>query len=244
VNRVWRHHFGQGIVRTPSNFGFLGDRPSHPELLDYLAARLIENSWSIKALHREIMLSATYSLSAASSAENAAADPENRLLWRANRRRLDIEALRDSLLQVAGVLDLKMAGPPTELTSANNNRRTVYGYVSRRKLDRLLSLFDFANPNLTSEQRVSTSVPLQELFFLNSELIQRCAGALASQLQADSGESDSAKIRTVYRLLFGRDPTSKETEMGLAFLADGPGSGSWRSYAQALFGSNEFLFIN
>jgi hypothetical protein len=234
VNRIWMHHFGQGIVRTPSNFGMLGERPTHPELLDYLAARFIESNWSIKAMHREIMLSGTYALSAQDVPKNAEKDPDNRLLWRANRRRLDAEALRDSLLHVAGNLDLEVAGPPARGDA--NTGRAVYGYVSRRKLDPMLGLFDFANPNSTSEQRIATDVPLQRLFFLNSNLILRQSEALARRLEG----SDAARIRQVYRLVYSRAPVRAEMQLGLEFVrAEG-----WARYAQVLLSSNEFLFVN
>src|SRR6185503_10894797 len=124
VNRIWQHHFGFGIVRTPSNFGQLGERPSHPELLDYLATRFVENHWSLKAMHREIMLSATYGLGSDYSPENYARDPDNRWLWHSNRRRLDAEALRDSLLFVSGSLQLTMGGEPNRLSDEKNFRRT------------------------------------------------------------------------------------------------------------------------
>ena len=150
-------------MRTPSNFGQLGDRPSHPELLDYLAYRFMEANWSIKAMHREILLSSTYALSAEYSARNYSVEPENRLLWRANRRRLDAEALRDSLLHVSGNLDLTAGGPAVKMTD-QFKRRTVYGFVSRKKLDGMLALFDFANPNNTSESRIVTNVPLAKAF--------------------------------------------------------------------------------
>ncbi|HYM13265.1 MAG TPA: DUF1553 domain-containing protein [Bryobacterales bacterium] len=217
VNRIWQHHFGRGIVGTPSNFGELGERPSHPELLDYLAARFVENHWSIKAMHREILLSAAYALSAEPSAKNAAVDPDNRLLWRANRRRLEVEALRDAMLAVAGDADLKMGAAPEPL-SAENHRRAVYGFVSRKKLHGTLALFDFPNPNATSEQRIVTNVPLQSLFFLNSDFVMQQAEALAERLDKDAGSSDKAKIREAYRLLFGRDPTADETRLGLSFV--------------------------
>ena len=236
VNRIWQHHFGEGIVRTPSNFGQLGERPSHPELLDYLAARFVEQNWSIKALHREIMLSAAYALSAEHSAANFAVDPENRLVWRANRRRLDAEALRDSLLFVSGQLDRTAGGPAARLTDSNR-RRTVYGFISRKKLDPMLGLFDFANPNNTSEARIATNVPLQRLFFANSGFITLAARGLAGRLTAPEEE---AKIGEAYRILFGRSPTKPETRAGVEFLR---GGGSWEQYAQVLLGSNEFLFV-
>ena len=238
ANRVWLHHFGQGLVRTPSNFGQLGERPSHPELLDYLASRLMENNWSLKALHREILLTSVYALSTQNQTRNFAADPENRLLWRANRRRLDVEAMRDALLAAAGRLDLSAGGPAKPLTD-DNRRRTVYGFVSRRKLDGLLSLFDFPNPNNTSEQRMATNVPLQRLFFLNSGFVETQAKALAGRLQG----TDTEKITEAYRLLYGRPPERRELDAGLEFLRSNE-SDVWPKYAQVLLSSNEFGFVN
>jgi len=238
VNRIWQHHFGQGLVRTPSNFGQLGDRPSHPELLDYLARRFVESKWSVKAMHREIMLSAAYQLSPEYSAKAAAVDPENRLLWRANRRRLDIEAIRDTLLFVAGDLDLSCGGPPSRL-NAENKRRTVYGLVSRRKLDGMLSLFDFPNPNNTSEQRMSTNVPLQRLFFMNGDLVMQESSSLARRVSAEAG--DQARIRQAYRLVFEREPSAEELQLGLEFLRES--HDAWPQYAQVLLSSNELSFV-
>jgi cytochrome c553 len=236
ANRIWAGHFGEGLVRTPSNFGQLGDRPSHPELLDYLASRFVENGWSMKKLHREIMLSSTYQLSTEYLEKNVTADPENRLLWRANRRRLDAESLRDSTLFAVGALDLELGGPPEKLAEEKNVRRTVYGFVSRRNLDPMLQLFDFPNPNSTSEQRLSTNVPLQRLYFMNSPAEARAAKALAGRV---TGATDRDKIRAAYRRLFGRLPSEAETRLGLEFLHEG----SWPQYAQVLLGSNEFTFI-
>jgi mono/diheme cytochrome c family protein/cytochrome c553 len=256
VNRIWQHHFGQGIVRTPSNFGQMGERPSHPELLDYLASRFVENGWSMKKLHREILLSATYQLSTEYSEKNFAVDPGNQLLWRANRHRMDIEALRDSLLFVSGNLDFTPGGPPEGLKFArqlsqqkqrgransvmneDDRRRAVYNFVSRRKLDPVLSLFDFPNPNSTSEQRIETNVPLQRLFFLNSEFMNRQAQGLAAKVK---GHSDSQKIQNAYNLLYSRPATEAEVQVGLRFMAEG---GTWQQYAQALLSSNEFIFVN
>ncbi len=236
VNRVWAHHFGQGLIRTPSNFGQLGDRPSHVELLDYLASRFVAKHWSLKTLHREILLSNTYQMSSEYIAGNAAQDPENRLLWRANRRRLDIEAMRDAFLAAAGSLDLTPGGPAKKLTD-DNQRRAIYGFVSRRRLDGTLGLFDFPNPNSTSEQRLDTNVPLQRLFFLNSAFVLQQSKALAQRLQPLG--DDSARINQAYMLLFNRPPTGAERNLGLDFLK----AGAWPEYAQALFGSNEFSFI-
>ncbi|MBI2679436.1 MAG: PSD1 domain-containing protein [Candidatus Solibacter usitatus] len=242
VNRIWQGHFGQGIVRTPSNFGQLGERPTHPELLDYLAARFVENKWSIKSLHREMMLTAAYALSADRSEKNELADPENRLLWHFQRHRLDVEALRDSLLFAAGTLDSKTGGAPARLTEETNDKRTVYGFVSRRRLDGTLSLFDFANPNMSSEGRIVTNTPLQRLYFLNSEFIMRQAAALSARVAKEGGPDDAGRIRRAYRLLYDRDPEPREVQLGLEFLKSG--EAAWPKYAQVLLSSNEFYFVN
>jgi len=241
MNRVWLHHFGAGIVRTPSDFGRMGDRPSHPELLDYLAARLIENRWSLKAMHREIMLSAAYALSSEQVEKNFSVDPENRLLWRANLRRLDGEALRDSLLAVSGELDPAVGGPPLRLNDVKNARRTVYGFVSRWKLDSTLSLFDFPNPNTTAEKRLATITPPQQLYFLNGDFVWDRARALAGRV-AGEGPDDDAKVRAAYRRIFARDPLPAELKLGLKFVQ--AGTDLWTQYARALLNSNEFLFVN
>ncbi len=240
VNRVWQQHFGYGIVRTPSNFGSQGDRPSHPELLDYLAARFVREGWSLKKLHREIMLTATYALSDDNSATNYAEDPDNRLLWRYNRRRLDAESIRDSILFVAGTLDLKEGGPAVPLDK-ENDRRTVYGFVSRRRLDPMLALFDFPNPNSTSEQRLQTTVPLQKLFFMNSSFVIDQSAALAARATVQASSEDQ-RITNIYRLVLQRDPTSEERKLALDFLhgeAD-----AWPEYTQVLLSSNEFTYLN
>jgi hypothetical protein len=239
VNRVWMYHFGRPLVGTPGNFGRLGEQPSHPELLDYLAARLVELDWSLKALHREIMLSRVYALSAKALEPNQTADPDNKLLWRANRRRLDAEPMRDTLLFVSGELDERRGGEALKLIDSNNLRRTVYGFVSRRKLDGTLALFDFPNPVATSDGRVLTATPLQQLFFLNSEFTRKRAEALARQLE--SAGDDRARIARAYELLFQRRPAETEVRTGLEYLAQG---GMWPLYAQALLSSNELLFID
>ena len=240
VNRVWQQHLGQGIVRTPSNFGKQGDTPSHPELLDYLASRFMAEGWSLKKLHREIMLTATYALSAEKDESDFAADPENRLLWRANRRRLDIESLRDSLLFVAGDLDLKAGGPATAF-GPDNHRRTVYGFVSRRRLDPVLALFDFPNPIATSEQRLPTLVPLQKLFFMNSDFVMDQSKILAHRLAESKGD-DNTRITAVYRRLFQREPSQEERKLAIVFLHDS--SDDWPQYTQVLLSSNEFSYLN
>ena len=240
VNRVWQQHFGYGIVRTPSNFGSQGDRPSHPELLDYLAARFMREGWSLKKLHREIMLTATYALSDEVSEHNFAEDPDNRLLWRYNRRRLDAESLRDSLLFVSGKLDLKTGGPALKL-DPENHRRTVYAFVSRRQLDPMLALFDFPNPNNTCEQRLQTTVPLQKLFFMNSPFVIDQAAALAARVAAKASGVEQ-RITATYQLVLQRDPTPEERALARGFI--GQDAAAWPGYTQTLLSSNEFIYLN
>jgi mono/diheme cytochrome c family protein len=252
VNRVWKWHFGTGIVDTPSNFGQMGERPTNPELLEYLAKSFVEHGMSIKKLHREIMLSSVYQLSADSLPPNAEKDPANRLYWRANRQRLDAETIRDSMLAVSGTLDLKKAGGPSTDFSDDNNRRTIYCSVSRYRLDNFLQVFDFPNPSFTAEQRFITNVPLQRLYFMNSSFVYRQAEGLAKRVY-DSG-NDAARITKAYRLLYGRAPTEAEMKAGLDFFQanpEAPGSEiagqpptAWKQYARVLLSANEFEFVN
>jgi hypothetical protein len=245
VNRVWKAHFGRGIVDTASNFGAAGDRPSHPELLEYLAGRFIDSGMSLKQLHRDIMLSAAYQLSTDYSAADYNKDGENRFYWRYNRRRLDAEALRDSILAVAGSLDPAVGGPSLDWND-DNHRRSVYGKVSRFKVDTYLSLFDFPDPSTTSEQRVTTMVPLQRLFFMNSSFVYKQASKLSETVAGE--KDDGARIRETYRRVFGRQPSEQEMRLGLEFLDSGRTDSErqelWREYARALFSSNEFTFLN
>ena len=217
VNRIWQHHFGRGIVNTPSDFGMMGDRPSHPELLDYLASQFIASGWSMKAMHREIMLSAAYQEAYQASEANSAIDPENRLVWRANFRRLEVESIRDSMLYVTGNLDERLGGPPQNLKSPNFKKRTFYARASRTP-DGLLTLFDYPDPNITSDQRSVTNVPLQGLFFMNSDLVNNQANTLAARLLQENG-SDEDRIQHAYRIVFERPATSAEVQRGLQFLS-------------------------
>ena len=219
VNRIWKWHLGTGIVDTPSNFGKLGERPTHPELLEYLAQVFIDDGWSMKKLHRRIMLSAVYQLSAANDAGNFAKDAGNRLYWRAGRRRMSAEQIRDSVLFVSGTLDAKVGGPSIALTPAAT-RRTVYGKVSRYKLDQFLQLFDFPAATISAEQRFSTNVPLQRLFFMNSEFMQQQAERIAVKVQEEP--DNKSRIAKAYRLIFGRLPSDAETAQALEFLAAEP----------------------
>ncbi|MGH7171266.1 MAG: PSD1 and planctomycete cytochrome C domain-containing protein [Gemmataceae bacterium] len=245
VNRVWQYHFGRGIVGTVSNFGKLGERPTHPELLDHLAMRFIASGWSIKALHREILLSATYRMSCDRDEHNAALDPSNHLLWRMNRQRLDVEAWRDALLAASGELDDHLGGSPADIGNAANKRRTLYGKVSRHNLASLLRLFDFPDPNISSGTRPVTIVPLQQLFVLNSEFMIARARSLAAKLAIED-KDDAGRIRKAFVRVFGRPASPREVDMGLAFLraAEKTALTPWEQYAQVLLGANEFTFVD
>jgi mono/diheme cytochrome c family protein len=232
INRIWQGHFGEGIVRSTSNFGRLGELPSHPELLDYLASRFMGQNWSIKAMHREIMLSGTYQMATGN------AEGDNRLLEQFPARRLDAESLRDSILAVSGRLDTTVGGKAFSLSDTKQTRRTVYGYVSRRRTDTMLNLFDFPNPNATSEKRVSTDVPLQRLFLLNSELMADSAAALDARTAAPT---PAERIAKGYRAIFGRLPTKAETDLGLQYVKSG--GDAWPQYWQVLLATDEFLMV-
>ncbi len=246
VNRVWAWHFGRGLVTTPSNFGELGSRPSHPELLDWLAVKFMEQGWSLKWLHRQIVLTAAYQRSSNADAESLKVDPENVYLGRGTRQRLEIEIYRDALLAVAGRLDVTLGGPTFNLKDANATRRTVYAKISRHDLDGLLRLFDFPDANVTADKRVSTTVPQQQLFVLNSDFIQTQAKAFAERVQKEAA-TDPERIDRAYRLAFGREPTDAEHSLGLAFLGRPQAPNTpprWQQYAQALLATNEFLYID
>lgn len=246
VNRVWRHHFGQGIVRTPSDFGVQGEPPTHPELLDWLAARFIAEGWSLKWLHRELMLSAAYRQSGAISSENAGIDPENRLLWRMNPRRLEIEAWRDAMLAASGQLDPSMGGPASNLAEPATARRSVYGKVSREELNTMLRLYDFPEPTAHSPNREATTTPLQQLFVLNSPLVLRQAQVLAERVATEQGD-DSARLNSLYELLYGRLPEEAERALLLPTLTasgEAPIGARWTSLVHVLLGANEFLFVD
>src|SRR4029453_8743366 len=198
VNRVWMHHFGAGLVRTPSDFGLRGDPPTHPELLDYLAVKFVESGWSLKQLHRVVMTSAAYRQASTDNDAARKVDPENQLLWRMNRRRLEIEAVRDSMLVAAGRLDLTAGGVPFPLTAEPSTpRRSVYGFIERGRVPAMLSAFDFASPDQHAPMRFVTTVPQQALFFLNSPFVTEQARYLAARVETTQTPSD--KIRNLYR---------------------------------------------
>jgi len=246
VNRVWAWHFGRGLANTPSNFGQLGDRPTHPELLDFLTVKFVENGWSIKWLQRQILTSATYQRASVDTPANAKSDPENVYLWRGHRHRLDVEAWRDSLLAVAGNIDLTLGGPTFDLKNANSRRRTVYAKISRHNLDGLLRLFDFPDANVTAAKRGTTTVPQQQLFALNSEFMIGQAKAFAERIEKGEKEP-AARVKLAYRLAFTRDPTTQELDLATRFVALPLGKDDkltrWQQYAQVLLASNELMYV-
>lgn len=236
VNRVWAWHFGKPLVATPSDFGVQGEKPTHPELLDDLAARFIANGYSLKWLHRQIMTSATYRQASQPHDDAARVDPSNQLLWRMNPRRLDIEAFRDCLLQASGNLDDRMGGPSSDLDREENRRRTVYARISRGRSAAMLQLYDFPAASMHSPRRDETTSPLQQLFMMNSEFVQEQALRLARQ--ADLAPDIDGKVRHLYRRIVGRDPEERELEIAREYLA----SSTTERYAQALLATNEVIF--
>jgi hypothetical protein len=221
VNRIWMHHFGQGFVRTPDDLGVQSEPPSHPELIDYLARRFMESGWSFKAMHKMIMLSNAYQESSETNAEYAQKDPENRLIWRANLRRLDFEAVRDSMLQLTGKIDLTMYGKPVNLTDEPySNRRSVYGYVDRGDVPELMQQFDFSDPDRTNSSRTSTIVPQQALFFMNSPMSADVARKVTTRAEFTAAADDAARVKAIYNFMFQRNPRPEEVSYALSFIAE------------------------
>jgi hypothetical protein len=202
------------------------------------------------------MLSSTYQLSSKSDSRNEAVDAENKYLWRMNRHRLEVEAWRDAMLAVSGTLERTIGGPSDKLASPENRRRTFYAAISRHDLDSLLRLFDFPDPNVTSDQRTVTTVPLQQLFVLNSEFVIRQAKALAARLASVPVDGDAARIQHAFMLLYGRLPTDSEAKLGLDFVGESKAVKAqpenkekdslsrWEQYAQVLLSANEFMYID
>ncbi|QDV21793.1 PSD1 and planctomycete cytochrome C domain-containing protein [Aureliella helgolandensis] len=243
VNRVWLAHFGRGIVDTPSNFGRQGGRPTHPQLLDDLAARFIAQGWSIKWLHRELLLSAAWQ----QSTQGSQADPDNTWLSRMNRRRLTFEEWRDAMLQVSGELTLSRGGPAVALEEPDNHRRTLYATVNRRDISPTLMIHDFPDPNQHSPQRSPTTTALQGLFALNSPLLAQQAQALVHRLDREGLSETEPRVERIYTLLFARSATPNELALGLDYFEahEAQGSqGSWETYCHAMLLSNEFIYID
>ena len=252
VNRVWKWHFGSGIVNTPDNFGYVGEEPTNPELLEYLANEFVANGRSIKKLQREIMLSAVYQSSVQESPEAHEKDGANRLYSHFNRQRLDAEEIRDTMLFVSGDLDAKKTSGPSSDFSEDNTEPTVFCKVSRYRLNNYLQVFDFPNPSFTSEQRFSSNVPLQQLYFMNNPFVYKQAGILAERVHSEPTDKD--RIVKLYEYVFQRKPSDDELTLGLNFLSTTPEKAgyavvgepitAWRQYARIMLSSNEFQFLD
>lgn len=252
VNRIWRQHFGRGLVATPSNFGLQGQPPSHPELLDELARRFITQGWSMKKLHREMLLSATYrqashlpplSDSQSIMDKGMGRDPDNLWLWRSPVRRLDLEAWRDSILAASGRIDLRVGGAPASLADAQNVRRTIYGQVKRRELTDLQRLHDFPDPVSHVAAREPTTTPLQQLFALNGPLLEQQSLALAETLRTQMPDRIGEQVRAAYQRILGREPAPEEHQSALDFVTAGDPE-LLRQFIHALLASNEFQFVD
>jgi hypothetical protein len=264
VNRIWQYHFGRGIVPTPSDFGKQGQPPTHPELLDYLAKRFIEGGWSIKAMHRLMMLSATYQQSSADDEANARIDVGNEYLWRFNRQRLDAESIRDTLLVVSGALDRSPGGPHPfppmtkwDFTQHNpfkavyvTNRRSVYLMTQRIQRHPFLALFDGADTNASTATRITSTTPLQALFLMNDPFVHDRAKGFAARILNERTD-EAGRIERAYLLLLGRLPSGNEANLAVDYLervrgklssGDQPAK-AWESLERALFMSNEFVYV-
>ena len=245
VNRVWGWHFGEPLVRTPSNFGTLGERPTHPELLDWLAADFMEHGWSLKRLHRQILLSSTWQMSSKFDKEKFILDGDNRLLWRMNPRKLEAEAWRDSLLAVTGELERETGGPSSDAIWSSK-RRTLYIKISRSgdifESDDFLRLFDLPSPAATSEKRVTTTVPQQYLFMMNSAFMKASAEVLGNWMRDLPGELPQ-KLDATYQRLYSRLPEPFEVELGTRWLGTNPEPERWHRYAQVLLSAHELIQV-
>jgi hypothetical protein len=235
VNRVWMHHFGRGLVETPGDFGLRASPPSHPELLDWLADEFVHSGWSLKHLHRLIVTSATYRQASVDRAECRAVDPDNVYLWRMNRRQLELEALRDSLLVVGGELDTRIGGPSVkDALNPGSRRRTLYSWVDRLQVPGLFRTFDFPSPDTSSPARERTLVPQQALFLMNSPLALHAAKGLATHTNGD--------IKAIYKIAMGREPDAEELRLSRAYVE--ASKVNVVRLAQALLLSNEFVFVD
>jgi hypothetical protein len=257
VNRLWHYHFGVGLVDTPSDFGFNGGRPSHAELLDQLAADLVEHGWSLKAIQRQIVLSATYRQQARLDPVAAKIDASNRLLWRRTPQRLDAESVRDAVLAVSGELNPRMGGPSFQdfqlgseganiiFTLSNafgpaTNRRSIYRTVVRAASYPLLESLDCADPSVSIPRRAVTTTPLQALSMLNNSFMRKAAAALSQRVEQDAGGDLDRQIERIYRLALGRGPTDPELDLARKFAAEF----GLTEFCLVIFNSNEFLYVD
>jgi hypothetical protein len=252
VNRIWHHLFGRGIVGSVDNFGHMGQAPINPELLDHLAVHFVEKGWSTKNLIREIMLSRVYQLSSAHSDAQAGVDIENQLHWRQNRRRLQAEAIRDSILSTTGKLNRKLGGatvkPGTKTEYGykfEGNRRSIYTPVFRNTLPEIMQVFDFADPNLVTGKRTTSSVPTQALFLMNNTFVLRQAEVAATRLLEERSGNNETRVKYAYQLTLGRNPNQQEEQIILRFLEETTDTGkAWAHVFQSLFSSLDFRYLN
>lgn len=252
VNRVWMQHFGSGLVKTPSDFGLRSDPPSHPELLDWLAANFVKSGWSVKWLHRQIVLSATYQsasdpgkgLRLSANGSRPSADPDNKWLSHASRRRLEWESLRDSLLFVSGEMNRRVGGESVELLGGFNPRRTLYGTLDRLDVPNLLTTFDFPTPASTNPQRDSTTVAPQALFLMNGDLTFEVASRLLRRPEVVAAADSPSRVRQLFLICFQRTPIDAEQQAAHEFLGDAPTPERWAAFAQSLLLANEFAFVD
>ncbi|RYD68666.1 MAG: DUF1553 domain-containing protein, partial [Verrucomicrobiaceae bacterium] len=253
VNRLWQHHMGRGIVGTPSDFGFQGEQPTHPELLDWLAQELIRNEWRLKPLHKLIMLSAVYQQGSDADEQRRALDPDNTLWWHKPRQRLEAEIIRDSILSVSGALDRKMFGPGS--LDPNMRRRSIYFTLKRSQLPPMLVTFDAPDTLQSMGQRGSTTVAPQALLLMNNPAVRSAARNWASRIAPGAAQAGEDSLRRVYLAVLGREPGEKELSASIAFLraqeasygAAGkpePAVLAWTDLLHALLGLNEFVYLD
>jgi Protein of unknown function (DUF1553) len=259
VNRIWQWHFGEALVRTPNNWGTTGEAPTHPELLDYLARSFVESGWSIKAMHRMIVLSNTYQMSSKPSREVLEADPGNRLWSRFNRQRMSVEQIRDTMLALDGSLDTTMGGSlfpagkgkREKIDVEELKRRTIYMPVRRGNIPVLFSTFDFGDATTASEGRSRTNVAPQALFLMNSKFVNERSRGFAARILEQPDLTDSGRVQIAYRMALGRDPDAKEIDSALTYVAglqkrlggDDADRNAWGSLCHVLVSTNEFLYI-
>jgi hypothetical protein len=260
VNRIWQGHFGEALMRTPNNWGKMGETPTHPDLLDFLAKRFIESGWSIKAMHRMILLSSVYQMDSQAPKEVRDADPANRLWSRFNRVRMSVEEIRDSLLALGGNLDtaiggslLPNSGPRVKRVDPDDiTRRTIYLPVRRGSIPTLLSTFDYGDATTPGDGRPRTNVAPQALFIMNSRFVMERAGGFAKRLLDDPALSEPQRIECAYLMALTRQPDSAEVDSALTYIADlekklaQPDAHrvAWRSFCHVLMSTNEFLYLN
>jgi hypothetical protein len=258
VNRLWHHHFGAGLVRSPDDFGVMGQAPTHPELLDYLAGELVANGWSLKHLHRLMVLSNTYRMASTTDPVADAADPQNKLWHRMNIRRLEAEAIRDALLFISGQMDMVMYGPGikphlTEFMVGRgrpedsgpldgDGRRSIYLTVRRNFLPPLFQAFDYPTPFTTIGRRGTSNVPAQALSLMNNPLVVQQAGAWAERMLDEPHPDAASRIRAMYERAFSRPPNNDELVAGLQFVASNDRQ-AWADYAHVLMNVKEFIYI-